>query len=204
METFKAGFRTKFIAGLLVTVPLLITVSFLWWVFKFIDGFLAPVYALVFGFRIPGLGFISAILLVFLAGIVATNVVGQRLLSWGEGLLQRIPIVKSIYFSVKQLIDAFSPGNKGAFKKFVIVEYPRPGIYSFGFLTEESLLEKSGGEQEELVAVYIPTNHLYLGEIVLFKKKDVSFPEITVEEGVRIILSGGITTPSRINVKASP
>jgi len=204
VETFKAGFKTRFIAGLLVTVPLLITASFLWWLFNFIDGLLGPIYAHFLGFHLPGLGFLSAILLVFLAGVVATNVVGQRLLAWAEGLLQRIPIVKSIYFAVKQLVDAFSPGSRGAFKKFVMVEYPRPGTYSFGFLTEESILERGGGAREDLLAVYIPTNHLYLGEVVLFKKGEVYFPHLSVEEGVRVILSAGITTPSKISAKASP
>ncbi|MGH7361946.1 MAG: DUF502 domain-containing protein, partial [Candidatus Methylomirabilales bacterium] len=87
------------------------------------------------------------------------------------------------------------------FKRFVIVEYPRPGTYAFGFLTDQSTVETAPGEEADLVAVYVPTNHLYLGETVLLPRRDVIFPDLTVEEGVRIVLSGGSVLPPRIRLK---
>lgn len=193
-ESIKATFKRKFIAGLFVTIPILITILVIERFFTFIDHLLEPLLLKIIGYHIPGLGFITAIMIVFFIGIISTNVFGKRLLELADRIFLKIPLFRSLYTAVKQIMDAFSPESKGAFKKFVIVEYPRQGIYAFGFLTKECRIE--GGK--ELKAVYIPTNNLYLGEIVLFKEEDIIYTDIPIEEGVRIILSGGIATPSEI------
>jgi len=206
----KAGFKRKFVAGLVVLLPILVTLFLVWWAFNVVDGFLAPIYDRALGYHVPGLGFISTLLLIFLVGVVASNVVGRRLLSWGEAFFFRVPVVRSIYPSVKQMVDAFSPQGMASFKRFVMVEYPRKGIFAFGFLTDQSELEciicsAEGEEQriEPLAAVYIPTNHLYLGEIVFVPRKEVYYSDLSIEEGIRIILSGGIATPPRLTVRGS-
>jgi uncharacterized membrane protein len=206
----KAGFKRRFIAGLVVLLPILVTLFLIWWVFSLVDGFLAPIYDRALGYHVPGLGFISTLILIFLVGLVATNVVGQRLLSWGEAFFSKVPVVRSIYPSVKQMVDAFSPQGRSSFKRFVMVEYPRKGIFTFGFLTDQSELECDistlGGEEqkiEPLAAVYIPTNHLYLGEIVFVPRKEVYYSDLSIEDGIRIILSGGIATPPRLTVRGS-
>lgn len=193
-ESIKATFKRKFIAGLFVTIPILITILVIERFFTFIDSLLEPLLFKIIGYHIPGLGFITAIMIVFLIGIISTNVFGKRLLELADRLFLKIPLFRSLYTAIKQVMDAFSPESKGAFKQFVIVEYPRQGIYTFGFLTKECRIEAD----KELKAVYIPTNHLYLGEIVLFKEEDIIYTNIPIEEGVRIILSGGIATPSEI------
>jgi len=122
----------------------------------------------------------------------------KKLLDQIEKLLfLKIPIFKSLYSSLKQLIDAFSPENKSSFQKFVIVEYPRKGSFVFGFQTKECLLKENNIEKK-LIAVYIPTNNLYLGEVVLFDEESVIHTNIPIQEGIKIILSGGIAAPQII------
>jgi uncharacterized membrane protein len=116
-------------------------------------------------------------------------------------LFLQIPIAKTVYAALKSLMDALNPEKGGAFKRFVIVEYPRAGTYAFGFLTDQSTVETAPGEETDLVAVFVPTNHLYLGETVLLPRRDVIFPDLTVEEGIRIVLSGGSVLPPRIRLK---
>lgn len=198
MGRFQASFRAIFLTGLLVSIPILITLLSLWWFFTLVDGFLAPLIQELLGRRVPGLGFLSALFLILCIGLFATNVAGRRLLTWAEGLILHIPIAKSVYLTVKQLMEAFSPQSGGSFKRFVLVEYPRPGIYAFGFLTDKSRVELHPGNAQEVVAVYIPTNHLYLGEVILFREEEIIYPDMTVEEGVQVILSGGLALPSEI------
>ncbi len=196
--SIKATFKRKFIAGLIVTIPIAISIFILVQLFKIVDGFLGPIYDYIFGRHIAGLGFITALLIVFVVGIVATNVFGKKLLDQLEKLLfLKIPVFKSLYSSLKQLIDAFSPENKTSFQKFVIVEYPRKGSFVFGFQTKECYLKENGSEKK-LIAVYIPTNNLYLGEVILFEPESVIHTSIPVQEGIKIILSGGIAAPENI------
>jgi uncharacterized membrane protein len=194
----RARFRNIFLTGLFVTLPVFITGLLLWKFFVLIDDILGPIYTELLRERVPGLGFLTALVLIFLIGLFATNVVGRRLLGLGEAILRRIPIAKGVYNAVKQLVDAFSPnGGQRAFKQVVLVEYPRPGVYAFGFLTDETVLEDPAGGKH-LLAVYLPTNNLYLGEIVLFAREQVTFLDLTIEEGMRVILSAGIATPPKL------
>jgi uncharacterized membrane protein len=198
--SIRATFKRRFFAGLLVLIPIIFTLLIIIWFFKFVDGLLGYFYDNVLGYHITGLGFISAILLIFIVGVISTNVFGKKVMEFFEKIMLKIPVYKSIYTAVKQLVDAFSPDSKGSsFKRFVIVEYPKPGVFVFGFLTKESTI-KAGkdGSESSLKAVYIPTNNLYLGEIALFGEKDVFYTNIPIEEGIKIILSGGIAAPERI------
>ena len=191
-------FRRKFLAGLVITVPVTLTVVVIATLFKFIDGILGQFFDLFLGRHIAGLGFITAVGIIFLVGIISTNVFGKRVLGLVEKIFLNIPVFKSIYTALKQLVDAFSPEGKGSFKKFVIIEYPRSGCYAFGFLTNECKIRSSSGESG-LKAVYIPTNNLYLGDIALLDRDSIIYTDIPIEEGIRIILSGGIATPRLIS-----
>lgn len=199
--SIKATFKRRFFAGLLVLVPIIFTLLIIGWFFQFIDGLIGTFYDNILGYHIPGLGFISAVVFIFIVGVISTNVFGKKVIEFFEKIILRIPVFKSIYTAVKQLVDAFSPESKGSsFKRFVIVEYPRPGVYSFGFLTKEYTIKKGKeGNEQPLRAVYIPTNHLYFGEIALFGEKEVFYTDIPIEEGIKIILSGGIASPERIS-----
>ena len=196
-EPIRITFKRKFLAGLFVSIPAALTIFVIVGLFKFVDGILGQFFDYYLGRHLAGLGFIAAIVIIFIIGIISTNVFGKKLLGFIERLFLQIPVFKSIYLSVKQLVDAFSPDGKGAFKRFVIAEYPRPGSYSFGFLTNECTVRSEAGARE-FKTVYIPTNNLYMGEIVLLDDKSVIYTNIPIEEGVKIIISGGIATPALI------
>ena len=110
--------------------------------------------------------------------------------------LLKVPLFRTVYAPVKQLIAAFSPDNEMGFKRVVLVEDPRRG-YVLGFLTREFMLEV-GSRRETMVAIYVPTNHLYLGDVVVFPREAVTFPDLTVEQGIRIFLTGGMALGGRI------
>src|SRR6478672_7353943 len=171
--------RRSFIAGFFVTVPLFITVAAFLWLFGLVDGIVGPIYARFLGREVPGLGIATTALAVVAVGAVATNVVGKRLLQQTEGLLLKVPLFRSIYAPVKQLVVAFSPDNEHGFKRVVLIEDASRG-YVLGFLTKEFTVDRGQGP-EALIAVYVPTNHLYLGDIVICQRDRVAFPDMTVE-----------------------
>ncbi len=191
-----AWLRRRFLTGFFITVPLVISVAALVWIFGIIDGFTAPLATRVLGQEVPGLGILLTLLVVLVVGVVATNVIGRRVLARAESWLMMIPVFRTIYAPVKQLVVAFSPDNEYGFKRVVMVEDPARGTV-MGFLTKEFTVDR-GTWREELVAVYVPTNHLYLGDIVLVPRERVSYPDLTVEEGIRIFLTGGMSLPEKI------
>jgi uncharacterized membrane protein len=133
-----------------------------------------------------------------LVGVVATNVIGRRLLTRTEEILLRVPVFKTIYSPLKQLIAAFSPDNESGFKRVVLVEHSTRG-YSIGFLTREFTIDRGKGP-EAMLAVYVPTNNLYLGDVTVCPRDRALFPDITVEEGIRIFLTGGVALPPTVKL----
>jgi uncharacterized membrane protein len=190
--------RRSFLAGFFVTVPLFISVAAFIWIFGVVDGLTTPLYDRVLGRRIPGLGALSTAVSIVLVGAVATNVIGKRILQRAEGWLLRVPVFRTIYAPVKQLVVAFSPDNESGFKRVVMIEDSRRG-FVLGFLTREFTVDRGRGP-EPVVAVYVPTNHLYLGDIIVCERDRASFPEISVEDGIRIFLTGGMALPPRLRV----
>ena len=188
--------RRRFIAGFFVTVPLIVSVAALVWIFGIIDSFTAPLSTRILGRSVPGLGILITLLFVLMVGVVATNVIGRRVLATTELWLMRVPVFRTIYSPVKQLVAAFSPDNEYGFKRVVMVEDRERGLV-MGFLTKEFTVDRGNGP-ESLVAVYVPTNHLYLGDIVLIPRERAFFPDVSVEEGIRIFLTGGMSLPGRI------
>jgi uncharacterized membrane protein len=191
--------RRSFIAGFFVTVPLFISVAALLWLFRLVDGFVGPFYVKYLGREVPGLGLLTTAVAILLVGAIATNVVGNRLLRQAEGLLLRVPLFRSIYAPVKQLVVAFSPDNEYGFKRVVLIEDASRG-FVLGFLTKEFTVDRGQGP-EPLVAVYVPTNHLYLGDIVICPRDRAAYPDITVEQGIRIFLTGGMAMGGRIRAR---
>jgi uncharacterized membrane protein len=197
MSGVENWFKTRFIAGFFFTVPVFATGWLLWKFWSGIDDIFGPMYERMFGRPIRGLGFVTAIGVILLMGIIARNVVGRRVLAWGDRLLLRVPIYRRLYPSVKMLIDSFSPERRSAFRAVVLVQHPRPGEYAFGFVTSELLLDTAEGKRE-MVTVFVPTNNLYLGDITVVPRADVIATGLPVEEGLRIILSAGTATPPRL------
>ena len=196
--------RRRFIAGFFVTVPLFISVAAVLWLFRVVDGFVRPFYikyfSTTFGAEpLPGLGIATTALAILIVGTVATNVVGKRLLQRAEWLLLHVPFFRSVYAPVKQLVVAFSPDNEHGFKRVVLIEDAAKG-FVLGFLTREFTIDRGQGP-EAMVAVYVPTNHLYLGDIVICPRDRASYPDITVEQGIRIFLTGGMGLAGRIRAR---
>jgi uncharacterized membrane protein len=193
----KNWLKVRLIAGFFVTVPAIATAWMLWVFWSKIDDIFAPMYARLIGRPVPGLGFLTAIAIIFLMGTIARNVVGRRVLAMGDTILFKVPVFGRVYPSVKMLIDAFSPERRSSFKAVVLVQHPREGEYAFGFVTSELLLETPEGKHE-MATVFVPSNNLYLGDVVVVPKVDVLPTGLTVEEGIRIILSAGTATPPRV------
>ncbi len=185
--------RRMFITGLFVVIPFGITIFILKFLFNFADGILGSYLDSLFTLlshhesHIPGLGMITGAVVIYLAGILATNVLGTRLLQWGDELLSRIPLVKSIYLSSKQLTKVFREG-KTSYRRAVFVEWPRPGVRAIGFVTAE--VERDG---QRLVVVYVPTMPNPTSGFALFFREDEVYESgMTVEEAVKFVVSGGM------------
>jgi uncharacterized membrane protein len=194
-EKLNTVLRRYFLGGILVIVPLIITVVVLRFFFLKVDGLLSPFIVEALGYKIPGLGVVATIVLIFLAGFLTANVVGSRLFRLWEIFLIRTPLVRTIYGSSKQLIQAIATTDKHSFKQVVLVEFPRKGMYCLGFLTQEikTDLEAKPGE---LIAVYIPSTPTpFSGWTMLFRPEEVAPLDMTVEQGIKFFVSGGIAAP---------
>jgi len=195
--------RTKIFAGILVILPLGITFLVLKFVFNALESILDPwtpkvsVHLFQRNFSIPGLGTIGFFLLLYLIGVITTNVLGRKLVNWTDKLFVHIPVVKNIYLSSKQLSDAFSTTKKGSFRQAVFVEFPQEGNFVLGFITNEL----TDLEDEKKITVFIPTGFAPPAGHLLFLPKEKVFPsQMTVEEAIKAIMSVGIVTPPHLTV----
>jgi uncharacterized membrane protein len=194
--------RSRFLAGLFVIFPVGFTVWILAVLFKLLDGFLSPVIDPLIGFHIPGLGLLGVIALLYLVGLLAANVFGRKFLKAFEGLLARMPVVRAIYLSTKQLIDTLRLPGKGAFQKVVLVEYPRHGIWAVAFVTGQARRESDGGQ---LLHLFLPTSpNPTSGMMLILAEGDVVNLDIPVEEGIRLVVSGGILSPESYPLAPPP
>lgn len=178
-------------------MPLFVSVAAFVWLAGVVDELTGPFYRFVLGVeRVPwGLGILTTAAVILAVGAITTNVLGKRLLQRTEYYLLKVPVFRTIYAPVKQLIVAFSPDNEFGFKRVVLIEGANG--YSMGFLTKEFTVDRGAGP-EDVVAVYVPTNHLYLGDVIVCDRARAIFPDITVEEGIRVFLTGGMALPSRL------
>jgi uncharacterized membrane protein len=198
--------RSKIFAGILVTLPLGITFLVLKFVFNTLDNILGPltppvtIYLFNREISIPGLGIIGFFLLLYLIGVIAANVLGRKLVSWGDRLFTAIPVVKNIYSSSKQLTDAFSVTRKGSFRQAVFVEFPQEGNYMLGFVTNEL----TDLESQKRVTVFIPTAFVPPQGFLLFLPKEkVLVSHLSIEEAIKAIMSVGIVAPHNLSVPLS-
>ena len=193
MKTVVDHLKGKFIAGLFIVIPLGITLFTLKFLFNFADGILGTYLDKIISIFIhreahfPGLGMITGAIFVYLTGIVATNVLGTQFLRLGDELLSRIPLVKSIYTSSKQLTTVFKEG-KGSYRRAVFVEWPRPGVKAVGFVTAEVMRDET-----KLLVVYVPTMpNPTSGFALFFREDEVHDSGMTVEEAIKFVVSGGV------------
>jgi uncharacterized membrane protein len=193
MEGFARHMKEKFGAGLFIVIPLGITLFILKFLFSFADGILGTYLdGLVTAIthretHFYGLGMVTGIIIVYIIGLLATNVMGHHLIGWGDDLLSRIPLVKSIYVSSKQLTNVLKDG-KSAYRRAVFVEWPRRGTLAVGFVTAE--VERGG---EKFIVVYVPTMpNPTSGFALFFREEEVLDSGMTVEEAVKFVVSGGM------------
>ncbi len=200
--------KRNFISGALVVAPLILTFILLRFFFETIDGVLAPIVKHIFGYSIPGLGLVTTILLILLVGFFARNLVGANFLRYGEKLLTSFPGVRTIYGAAKQLVEGVTLPNKHAFKQVVLVEYPRRGSYALAFLVNRTELQIDENNtdtnspntnistKKDLVCLFIPSTPTPVsGMVILVPPADVTLLNMTIEEGFKFLVSGGIAAP---------
>jgi uncharacterized membrane protein len=196
-----AALRRWLLAGLLVLVPLIITVWVLNWVIGTLDQTLQILPAqwqpdFLLGIHIPGFGVLLALLIVLVIGAVASNFMGRRLVSWWDALLGRIPIVRSIYSSVKQVSDTLFSENGNAFRKAVLVQWPRPGVWTIAFQTGTPGGDVANHLPDDYLSVYVPTTpNPTGGYFVMLKRSDCIELAMSVDEALTYVISMGVVVP---------
>lgn len=181
-------------------LPIALTVYIMWWFLEFFDGFFSPLYDFLFGFHVFGLGFLTTMLFVFGVGVFTSTWLGSMSIGMGEIIIKRVPLVKHIYSAAKQVSAAVSPDNGAAnsFRECVIIRHPRrDGEYAFAFITGQTVLQTDEGE-ETLYCCYVPTNHVYIGDIFLLGDADIIRNNLSVREGLEIVVSVGMAVPNKI------
>lgn len=192
--------KRYFATGLLITLPIALTMWFLYIAFNFIDGICGKLinYYLkkYLGFTVPGIGFIIGIVIVFAVGFIATNFLGKRVFHALESWFLKLPFIRQIYPAAKQLINSLLSKEHRALKKVVLVEYPSKGIWSVGFLTNDGFKEAKEKSGQDLVHVLIGTTPTPLsGFLIMVPRNEIKILDISIEEGLKLVISGGIVKP---------
>ncbi|MCK5813495.1 MAG: DUF502 domain-containing protein [Cocleimonas sp.] len=196
--------RKYLITGLLVWVPLGITILVIKLLVDLLDKTLLLLpHALrpetLIGFDIPGLGIILSTLFVFSSGFIITNFAGKRLVLWGEDLLERIPLVRSIYSALKQVTETVLTSDKNSFRQVVLIEYPRKGIWTIGFQTSDSPEEFNQLADHKLLTIFVPTTpNPTSGYILMMPEEDIKKLDMDVEDALKMVMSLGVVTPKSI------
>jgi uncharacterized membrane protein len=191
------SFRSYLLAGLVVWLPILVTIGVLRFIIDLLDQTLALIPKayqpdLLIGVHIPGVGAILSLVVLVSTGILATNFLGQRLVSWGESILSRIPLVRSIYNAVKQVINTVLSSNGDSFRKVLLIEYPRKGLWSIAFQTGAATSEINQLVQDEMISLFIPTTpNPTSGFFMMIPKKDAIELNMSIDEALKCIISLG-------------
>jgi uncharacterized membrane protein len=195
--------RNVFIAGTLAAIPLVGTYFVFRFLFQTLDSILQPaIVSLLQRFfpqwevkTLPGVGLIALIILVYLLGLLATNMIGKRFIRWLDGVISRTPVVKYVYSAAREAVDSIRRLQSVPFKKVVIVEFPKAGMYSLGFITGKEVNLKG----QHKIPVFIPhTPNPMTGFLVLLSAEDIIDTDITVEDAMKMVLSGGLVTPEAV------
>lgn len=198
MRPFQATLKRYFLTGLLVVTPIWGTVLVLKTLFVAVDGILGDMVARVLtsGTYVPGLGIVALFLLILAAGVFTTNVIGRRMMRWWDAVLNRVPVVRGIYSTIKSMMDVLSVSERGAYRRVVLIQFPKAGNYCFAFVTGTSGKDAQAVAKEPLVNVYVPTSpNPTSGYFLLVPEKEVTPVNITVEEAMKLIVSGGLYSP---------
>ncbi len=198
--------RATFVTGLVVTVPVVATFLALRFLFRTLDGFLGPTVAELTGHELPGLGLLATLAIVLAAGLSARSFVGRRLVHTGERLIEQVPVVRSVYKASRDIVETATLSKRQVFRDVVMLEYPRPGLYSYGFVTGYTSREGNEGT-ERLAHVFIPGPPVpTTGHLVAAPVEELVYLDMAVEDALKLILSGGMVTPAGLRERetASP
>ena len=196
--------RNKLLLGILVLVPLIATVLILVWAFNSVDNILQPIIRGTWGINFPGIGVAIVMVLAYVAGIIASSILGRKIISFIEGYLDRLPLFGQLYRGIRQIIRSFSEPRETGFMQVVFIEYPRKGIHSLGFITNE-LRDNS---EEKFYTVFIPTSpNPTSGFLEVVREEDITIANISVEEALRVVVSAGrvpMRTSALVKKKEDP
>ena len=205
MTGFKRRVRNIFITGLLVTLPIAFTIFILNFLFNTLDNWLSPGITkllilagapILEDFRVPGLGVAATVLIIFLVGVLTKNIFGAKLVQLGEMIVEKIPIVRNIYTGAQQVVTTIAHTDTNAFSRVVLVEFPRKGIHAMGFVTSETKGEVQALLEDDVVSVFVPTTpNPTSGFLVFLPQNDIIDLSMSVEDGIKLIISCGIVTP---------
>lgn len=189
--------RRQFLSGVLVVVPLILTYVVLRFLFEAVDGILLPVVEKLLGFTIPGFGIIATLLIILLTGLFTRSILGGTIYKHSDKIMARLPLIRIIYLAAKQLIEAITRPQVKSFKEVVMIEYPRRGLYAIGFATAQIKYSDEHFGHRKLVGVFVPSTPTPITGLVIFVPEDEIMPvDITVEEAMKLLVSGGIVAPS--------
>jgi len=201
MSSIWTGIRNKLLAGLLILGPLGLTALVLRWIFNFFDSILGPYLRQYVDWYVPGMGIILTIVVVYGIGLFASNYFGRKFMRFFERLLSRIPIVKSVYGTAKGIFQAFSFQEKNTFKKVVFIQYPRKGLWTLAFVTGTT----TGGDGEMYHSMFVPsTPNPTTGYVLFIKKSEIIDTQLTVEQGLKLLISGGLLLPEQMSLGDFP
>ncbi len=204
-HSFVRWFKRNFLTGLLVLMPTVLTAYVLCRIFKWVDGILAPITARHPYLDIPGLGFLGVIVIILLAGVVGGGIFGRTLFRWFEGGMEKIPMVRSIYVAIKQVSEVFLKQERTVFKEVVLVEYPRPGVYVIGFVTSTWRFRGADGLEHDHVTIFLPTTPNPTSGLFIMVNREEALPsELSVEDAMKMVISGGAVVPPGHRHAASP
>ena len=201
-RTLGGRLRGYLLAGVLVTAPLGVTLLLAWWIITFIDERITPLIPAQYNpesylpFSLPGLGLVVLVIFLTLIGALTAGFLGRWVIHTGERVLNRMPVVRSIYSAVKQIFETVLAQQSNAFREAVLVEYPRRGIWAIGFITGTTKGEVQNLTEETTVNIFLPTTPNPTSGFLLFIPREEVIPlDMSVEEAVKMVISGGIVTP---------
>ena len=196
--------RSWFFTGILVMTPLILTIYVVWTFITFVDNLVVPLVPIDYRpsnylpFSIPGLGLIIVFLFTTFVGVLATGLLGRTLIRLWENILNRMPVVRSVYSAIKQILETVMATQSDAFRQAVLVEYPRKDIWAIGFVTGSTKGEVSENVDKKMVNVFMPTTpNPTSGFLLFFPESDLIFLEMSVEDALKLVVSGGMVVPKK-------
>ncbi|MCK4235682.1 MAG: DUF502 domain-containing protein [Candidatus Krumholzibacteria bacterium] len=189
-------FRRNFFTGLVILLPTVITAWVFYRFFISIDSILKPLVAKYPFLDFPGLGFISIVLIIMITGVFAGNLIGRKIIGWVESVVTRIPLISRIYVAIKQIAEVFLQQERTVFRKVILIQYPRPGIYVVGFVTSKWKFRGADGKEQTFMNVFLPTTpNPTSGLFLMIPENEAITLDCSIEDALKMVISGGAVLP---------